>query len=128
MAEAAGKGLAGKRLLVVEDEYMIARDLTWALEGAGAQVVGPVGTVAGALQLIESGGRLDGAVLDISLRDELVYPVADALVARGVPFVFATGYDRAIVPPHYTHTPRCEKPVDKLKLMRLLQAQFVEST
>src|SRR4051794_37787450 len=86
----------------------------------------PAGTVSDALQLIESnGGRLHGAVFDVSLRNERVYPVADALAARGVPFVLATGYDRSNIPPAYIHKRRCEKPVDKLRLTRLLSSLSV---
>jgi CheY-like chemotaxis protein len=115
------KGLKGRRVLVVEDEYLIAIDLASALEDAGAEVVGPTGTVAGALELLEKhGGHLDGAVLDVNVGDERVYPVADALAARGVPFVLATGYDETSVPVAYASAPRIEKPVDKSRLMRLL--------
>ena len=118
------KELAGKRLLVVEDEYVIASDLADTLEHAGAEVVGPAGTVASALKLVESeGGRLDGAVLDVNLRNERVFQVADALAARGVPFILTTGYDESSIPPAYASRPRCEKPVDKLQLMRLLSSQ-----
>src|SRR3954451_16852423 len=124
MAEFAQNGLAGKRLLVVEDEYMIADDLACALEDEGAEVVGPAGTVVDALELGQlNRGRLDGAVLDVNLRDERVYPVADVLASRGVPFVLATGYDVASIPVAYAQMPRCEKPVDKRKLMRLLLAR-----
>jgi DNA-binding NtrC family response regulator len=127
MVEGAREGLAGKRLLVVEDEYMIASYLACALEDAGAEVIGPAGTVEDALELVESDGdRLDGAVLDVNLRDERVYPVADALAARGVPFVLATGYDKTSIPPAYADVPRCEKPVDKLQLIRLLSSRSAE--
>jgi CheY-like chemotaxis protein len=111
----------GCRYLVVEDEYFIAADLTHLLESLGIEVVGPAASVQEALRLVENdGGRLDGAVLDINLRDERVYPVADALRARGVPFVFTTGYDAASVPSSYADAPRCEKPVDKARLARCL--------
>jgi DNA-binding NtrC family response regulator len=124
MAEVAQNVLVGKRLLIVEDEYMIADDLASALEEAGAEVVGPAGTVEDALELVQlNRGRLDGAVLDVNLRDERVYPVADVLASRGVPFVLATGYDVASMPVAYAQMPRCEKPVDKQKLMRLLLSQ-----
>jgi DNA-binding LytR/AlgR family response regulator len=113
--------LEGRCFLVVEDEYLIAADLAASLELLGAEVVGPAGSVAEALTLVENeGGRLDGAVLDINLRNERVYPVADVLAARGVPFVFTTGYDAAAVPSPYSDAPRCEKPVDKARLIRCL--------
>jgi CheY-like chemotaxis protein len=111
--------LAGRRLLVVEDEYFLAEDMTKALSARGAEVLGPVGNVDAALALIREAGRIDGAVLDINLRGEMAYPVADLLLARGIPFVFVTGYDQEAIPPPYAAVRRCEKPVP---LSRLLQA------
>lgn len=112
--------LTGRRLLVVEDEYFLAEDIVRGLEDRGAQVVGPVGTIDDALDLIDETQHLDGAVLDLNLRGEMAYPVADALAERGVPFVFATGYDSAVIPPQYKGVTRCEKPVDAPKIARAL--------
>jgi CheY-like chemotaxis protein len=121
MAEPRPDALRDRRLLVVEDEYLIAAALALALEGDGAEVVGPAGSVRDALALVEAeGDRLDGAVLDINLRDERVYPVADALAARGVPFVFLTGYDARVIPDAYAGVPHCEKPVSSALLWRML--------
>jgi CheY-like chemotaxis protein len=121
MAEPRADALRGRRLLVVEDEYLIAAALEHALEDRGAEVVGPAGSVEGALRLVEAeGDRLDGAVLDINLRDERVYPVADVLAARGVPFVFLTGYDAQVIPDTYAGVPRSEKPVSTALLARTL--------
>jgi CheY-like chemotaxis protein len=111
--------LAGKRILVVEDEYMLANDLAEFLENQGAAVAGPVGTVKGALVLVET-EALDGAVLDVNLRDEQVYPVADALLARKVPIVFATGYEELLLARAYIGLPRCQKPIDKTALAKAL--------
>jgi hypothetical protein len=84
-------------------------------------VVGPVGSVDEALTLVKrEADRLDGAVLDINLRDEHVFPVADLLTERGVPFIFTTGYDGVALPKRYASAPRCEKPVDKMQLLRSL--------
>ncbi|HEY0034239.1 MAG TPA: response regulator [Devosia sp.] len=113
--------LRGRRLLIVEDDYMIATDLTHWFEDAGAEVVGPAGSVSKALALVASHAeQLDAAVLDVNLRDEKVFPVAEALSKAGVPFIFATGYDAHIIPETYVEVPRCEKPVDLLQLARLL--------
>ena len=121
MAEPRADALRGRRLLVVEDEYLIAAALERALEDCGAEVVGPAGSVEGALRLVEAeGDRLDGAVLDINLRGERVYPVADVLAARGVPFVFLTGYDAQVIPDTYAGVPRSEKPVSTALLARTL--------
>jgi CheY-like chemotaxis protein len=106
---------------VVEDEYLIAADLTASLESLGVEVIGPAASVEEALSLVENnGGRLDGAVLDVNLRNERVYPVADVLTERGVPFLFTTGYDAIAIPAAYACSPRCEKPVDKAQLVQWL--------
>jgi CheY-like chemotaxis protein len=117
--------LRGQRVLVVEDEYLIATDIAEALAELGATVVGPVGSVKEALRRIEAEGELDGAVLDINLGQEKVFPVADALIARHVPFVFATGYSNAAVPDRYTRIPRCEKPVQIRTVANLLKEQMI---
>lgn len=113
---------AGKRILVAEDEYFIAKDVVDELEAAGAEVVGPVATTAAALSFV-AGSRLDGAILDINLRDGLVYPVADALLERGVPFVFATGFGAAMIPERFAGIALCEKPVDFDKCFGTLLAE-----
>ncbi len=118
------EGLRGYRLLVVEDDYLMASELVYALEELGAAVAGPAGSVAEALALVEGDGRLDGAVLDVNLGGERVFPVADALMARGVPFVFATGYDSWVVPAAYAGVPRCEKPITTGALARALIEQI----
>jgi CheY-like chemotaxis protein len=113
--------LRGRRFLLVEDEYVIAADLAASLEALGVQVAGPAASVAEALTLLQNdGNRLDGAVLDINLRNERVYPVADVLRGRGIPFVFTTGYGATVVPNSYADVPRCEKPVDERRLVRCL--------
>jgi hypothetical protein len=96
-------------------------DLALELGDRGADVVGPAASVEEALELVGSvGGTLDGAVLDVNLRDEHVYPVADALAALGVPFVFASGYDAGLMSPAYADVPRCRKPIDMSMIVRLL--------
>jgi DNA-binding NtrC family response regulator len=121
MVERPFEALRGRRLLVVEDDYGIASDIARVLEDADAVVVGPAGRVEDALELVESEAtRLDAASLDINLHDEKVYPVADALAARGVPFVFVTGYDAHVIPETYAGVPRLEKPVDRTQLARAL--------
>jgi CheY-like chemotaxis protein len=103
--------LAGRRVLVVEDDFVVAQDLLEELLRCGAQVMGPVATVAEALELLQSGPSPYMAILDIKLRDELVYPVADALRAQGVPFLFTTGYDVWAIPQAYADVMLIEKPV-----------------
>jgi ActR/RegA family two-component response regulator len=104
--------LTGRRVLLVEDDYFIADELRRDLAKTGAEVLGPVGRVDEALALIGRTAHIDGAVLDIKLHDEMVYPVADALLERGVPFVFATGYDKSVIPAPYAKVRQCEKPFE----------------
>lgn len=121
MTAASEQGLSGRRVLVVEDEYFIADDIARALDRLGAEVVGPVPDRDEALALLHSGERIDLAVLDINLHGEAVHPVADALQDRGVPFVFATGYDQSVaVPARHHGAPRWEKPFDPTVLVRAL--------
>ncbi len=101
--------ISEKRVLVVEDEYLVAMDMSAYLEAAGAHVVGPASNVNAALEAVAH-AELDGAVLDVNLRGEMAYPVADALTARGIPFVFTTGYDAHAVPARFARVKRCEKP------------------
>lgn len=111
--------LNGKRIMVVEDEYMLAQELALFLQAHGAVIVGPVGTVRAALDLATK-ESLHAAVLDVNLRNQRVYPVADALIERAVPIVFATGYDELLMQRPYIGRPRCPKPLDKDALLRAL--------
>ena len=120
MGEAATTGLEGRRVLVIEDEYFIVDDISRALTKLGAEVVGPAPDLEHATAFLSSGERIDSAVLDINLHGELVYPVADALRARGVPFLFATGDDQTAIPASYEDVPRWEKPFDHNALARVL--------
>lgn len=107
------------RVLVVEDEYMLATELEMELLDAGAIVLGPIGTIEEAVDLVRFEQEIDGAILDVNLGGEMVFPVADLLIERGVPFVFTTGYDESIIPPNFKHVVRCEKPIN---ITRITQA------
>ncbi|RWX81852.1 response regulator [Neorhizobium lilium] len=107
-----GNQYSGKRILVVEDDYLIAQQLVDWLEENGAQVVGPAPNVVRALALAQGNSQLDAAILDINLNGEMVFPVADLLLSRSVPFVFATGYDGKDIPDLYHTVPRFSKPIE----------------
>jgi DNA-binding response OmpR family regulator len=101
--------MTGLRILVVEDDFLIALDIVGALEQAGITVVGPASTAADALQAIAR-EPLHGALLDIHLGGEPVAPIADALKARGVPFAFVSGYGREQLPPNHRDAAMVRKP------------------
>jgi CheY-like chemotaxis protein len=85
--------MSGLRILMVEDEALVALDIQNLLTDAGCDVVACLSELDGALAWLEARREpLDGAVLDVNLGGRMVFPLADALKARGVPFVFATGY------------------------------------
>jgi DNA-binding LytR/AlgR family response regulator len=109
-----------KRVLIVEDDYLIAAELVEGFKAGGLEVAGPVGTLKDALAYLESENDIDAAVLDIDLGGQAVYPVADELIRRGIPFVFATGYDDFVIPARYLAFPRYRKPVHPHRLSELL--------
>lgn len=99
---------------------MLADELRTELVEAGASVVGPVGTIADAAEMVGSCQHIDGAVLDVNLIGEMVFPVADILVKRNIPFVFTTGYDEAVIPSRFEDVLRCPKPIDIKRMTRVL--------
>jgi CheY-like chemotaxis protein len=115
-----GLALQDRRILVVEDEFIVADAMERTLRRAGAIVLGPVPTVAQAMALIDANSEIDSAVLDINLAGHKVYPVVDRLLARGTRCVFATGNDPNDVPVAYHHVARCEKPVESACILSWL--------
>jgi CheY-like chemotaxis protein len=101
--------LAGRRILVVEDEYFIASDLKRALAGEGAEVIGPVSSVAAGLEQVERGAA-EAALLDVNLEGDSSLAIADRLSALGIPFIFITGYDGWALPDAYRDVVRVPKP------------------
>jgi PAS domain S-box-containing protein len=108
------------RVLVVEDESLVAMELCAELTKLGWEIVGPVATIEEAALLIAGDQRLDAAILDVNLAGVLVYPIADQLRARGVPFLFCTGYQDLAHHERYSGTPVVRKPVD----MQLLAGEL----
>jgi CheY-like chemotaxis protein len=101
--------MTATRILVVEDEFLIALDIAGVLEQAGLAVIGPAGTVGDALQAIER-EDVQGALLDAHLAGEPVGRVADALKARSIPFAFVSGYGREQLPPAHRSALLVKKP------------------
>jgi|SRR5689334_8699899 CheY-like chemotaxis protein len=107
----AAEPLAGRRVLIVEDRYLIASEMADEVGQLGGRVVGPLRDVAAATEAALREPP-DLAVLDVNLDGEMVYPLAETLKAKGVPFLFLTGYDADILPPAWRDRPRLSKPVN----------------
>jgi DNA-binding response OmpR family regulator len=117
---------ARHRVLIVEDELLISDLIEGMVVDLGHQVVAVVPRVEDALEAIERGG-FDFAIVDIRLHGELALPVAEALTAKGVPFVFATGLGESGIPPSYRQRPILQKPFAKHDLERELNALVANS-
>src|ERR1700724_4506566 len=107
--------LSGRRVLVVEDEMIVAWLLEDMLADLGCAVVGPAARVNQALAMLDA-EAIDAAVLDVNLDGQMSYPVADALTARGTPFVFSTGYDKDTLRDGYRTFPVLQKPFHRSEL------------
>jgi len=109
--------LEGVRILLVEDEYLVASLIEEMLEIAGCIVTGPIPRLA---QAVDAADRetCDAAVLDVNLAGERIYPVADILSRRNIPFVFVTGY--GVLPGEYANRPRLCKPFKMADLLDTL--------
>lgn len=112
--------LSGRRILIIEDEYFLAEDIAHALKAHGARVVGPVGELAEATSILAGDVAIDAAVVDINLRDQMVFSLARVLRARMVPFVFTSGYDRSSIETEFHDVPLWEKPFDLSAMTREL--------
>jgi CheY-like chemotaxis protein len=109
----------GRKILLVEDESMVALMMADFITEFGLAVVGPFAKVAEALQAARD-NDLDAAVLDINLNGEMVYPLADALLAANVPIVFVTGYTADSIDPRFAELAVLHKPVEKEPLRQML--------
>jgi DNA-binding response OmpR family regulator len=107
--------LAGQRVLIVEDRYLIASEMAEQIGGLGAKVLGPSRDVASAAEIVLR-EALDMALLDVGLDHEVVFPLAQTLAERGVPFIFLTGYDADVLPAPWRGRPTLAKPISRSRL------------
>ena len=114
-------GMHGVRVLLVEDEMMVSMLLEDMLSDIGCTPVGLAARIEQALKLIEDGG-FDIAILDVNLNGDEAYPIADALAARAIPFVFASGYGAGGLREEYRSIPSLAKPFQQQELERTLAA------
>lgn len=113
--------LSGQRVLVLEDDYYVADDIREALETVGAVILGPAATVDGGMQMLTDREPPDLAVLDVNLRGTKVYGIAEILAGIGIPFLFATGYDRRDLPTRFDEIPTLTKPYAVMSLVEMLE-------
>lgn len=113
------------RILVVEDEFLLAAGLADELTAAGYVVVGPYSRLQDA-RLGAEREQFDLALLDINVRQELVYPLADELCAHDVPFIFLSGYSASDVPLRFRERPRLAKPYEARSLLALVARCLAE--
>jgi len=108
------------RVLIAEDEFLVGVQLEEDLRSVGCAILGPFNTLERATQAARR-ERFDLAILDINLNGHLVYPLADELAARGVPFIFLSGYARRDLPERFRRAPQLTKPHDPVALSREIQ-------
>jgi CheY-like chemotaxis protein len=121
MLTSSTPGLAGRRVLVVEDESMVTVLLQDFLEDMGCEIAGVASRLKEALEKIDA-LTFDVAILDVNLNGQQTLPVAQALLARGRAIVFATGYAATTVPPEFRAVPILQKPFQQQDLERALRA------
>jgi CheY-like chemotaxis protein len=119
VSEPPGRGASGLRVLLVEDENLVALLLEDMLAELGHTVVGPVARLDKALEIAQR-EAFDVAILDVNINGEEAYPIAEALAARGIPFVFSTGYDKQSLRAPYSDCPALQKPFERHDLQKLL--------
>jgi DNA-binding NtrC family response regulator len=112
-----GAPQAGCRVLIVEDEWLLANDLEKALKSFGAEAIALVGDLDDARAQL-AGGRFDVGIIDINLRGQNAFGIADELHRQEIPFVFATGYSAEVIPTRFANVTRWEKPFDPHTLVR----------
>ncbi len=117
----ASRLLAGKRVMIVEDELLVALLIEDVLSDLGCTTVGPFGSVAQAMSAVDS-ESLDLAVLDVNLGGEMVYPVAESLERRRIPFLFVSGYGEDALLDGHPGWKVCAKPFHGKDLARMAAA------
>lgn len=114
--------MSGPRVIVVEDEALVAMMMEDLLEGLGCEVAASLGSLPQALDwLAEDKERLDGALLDVNLGGELAFPIAEALQERQTPFAFATGYGNLKLERRYARVPLLGKPINPARLREVVR-------
>jgi CheY-like chemotaxis protein len=121
MNEINGECACGARVLVIEDEMLVAMMVEDVLAEAGYRVLGPVATVENALSILETGSKIDIAVMDLNLSGQTSLPLANVFRERNIPFMIMTGYGSAPLSPPHELVRVLSKPFDPADLIAMLQ-------
>jgi len=121
-ADSGQSSLMGLRILVVEDDYIVANECSSVLRRHGAQVLGPVPDVSRARAALAT-ELPDCILLDINLKGEMVFDLARELVVRAIPIIFTTGYDSSILPPSLRSRPCLQKPIETRELVQAVRRE-----
>jgi CheY-like chemotaxis protein len=118
--------IRGRRILIAEDEAMIALDLESVLQDLGCEIIGPVADVEDLVQQFET-HHPDGALLDINLRGKRVFAVLPRLIEQGLPVIITSGYDDVtLIPQDFRALPRISKPFNQAALRELCVTVFAK--
>jgi DNA-binding response OmpR family regulator len=118
--------LDGKTILLVEDEFLLALHIEELLHSRGGTVLGPFRMLDDAMRAAQH-EEFDFAILDVNLNGTMVYPLADDLLARGIPFLFLSGYTLSNLPERFRGVTRLNKPCDPALLIATLRARLLTS-
>lgn len=106
--------LAGRHILVVEDEFILSVDICAQIEACGGVVIGPAATLNDGYALLQTQPQPDGGILNIRIGSDMVYPLADELLAAGIPIIFASSESKASIPDEYARVPLLSKPINMM--------------
>ncbi len=119
--------LDGLTIMVVEDDFLAALEIKRLVEERAGTVAGPVGRLEQAEELAQA-ASLDGAILDVKLNGALSLPLAEQLIARGIPVILVTGYDAATLPDRFAALPRLPKPFSEVNFDEMIGEVFPAGT
>jgi two-component SAPR family response regulator len=119
--------LDGKRVLVVEDEFFVALELELMIRDLGGAVAGPAAHL-GAARAVMLQDKINCAILDVKLDGNTSLPLADELMASGVPVILISGYGSNQLPSRFANTPKLGKPVSVDELARVLKGIFQQGS
>jgi ActR/RegA family two-component response regulator len=114
------RALTGGKLLIVEDEYLIAQDLAYGSQREGIDVLGPYSSIASAIDVVKTTSDISAAIVDLNIRGHIAFDLAEKLAERKIPFIFYTGYESLIVPEQFRNIDRVRKPAEWSEIKQAL--------